>query len=112
VATDFRQSTLDGAGLALRELVKKGNAEEAQVSIAMMLAYLSDIYEVPLGRMMHVALHNASQIQGDHNLLQRVKETIHNAATRDHVIHAKTDDVGNLTSHKVGDLKRHGLIVH
>lgn len=110
MATEFRESTLNGAGMALRELVKHGNALEAQISIALMLAYLGDMYEVENQEMAHVMLHNMEQLRQDPGLKARVYETLHNLATRDHKLIVRSDDEDVGAVHKVGDLKRHNML--
>jgi len=105
--TEFREDTLNAAGRCAGELRRAGNPTEAQMSLALLSAYLCSQYQIEPGLFAQVLLSNMLQVGRDEQLMPRVIERIHNISTRVKPTLAVVGSEG--TSDKVGDKLRHGI---
>jgi len=112
MATTIREATLLGAGLAMKELRRAGNPYEAQVSMALMAAYLCSQYQWDPGAFTQVLLNNMTETAKDPTLMKRVIERVHalSKGTKEEpeVLYSSGDDSVEEVSYRVGDLLRMG----
>ena len=78
MGTTFREATIDAAGHAMKELVIRGDAAEAQLAMAFMSKYLCDNYKISPEVFINTIFNNMCSLKDDASIVGRVHERIHN----------------------------------
>lgn len=79
--TDLNQQHLDVAGCVMRELRALPNALDAQITLALAIAYLCLNYDIHPANFARVMEHNVTEVLRDPVLLSRATERIHGIST-------------------------------
>ncbi len=70
---------IDAAGYALKELKKMGDVNDAQISMALMTAYLCNQNEIAMDNYVKMLIMNVKGIESNPEFSQRVVAQIHKA---------------------------------